>query len=151
MIPRSWRVISNHVAFDSTAWEMKIFSIYFGFHPYYNRAKNTYKICQKRKYEQKSKNHIFFIFWNMIVWFKVGGNTSFGVILSAIWKVQTSLWKTPPPFCQPHENDLFFQHLKTLVEISTILVNTCWPNFFHHQKAPNLLYKTLTLIFSYIS
>ena len=50
-------------------------------------VQNTYKICQKREYDQKSKKHIFFIFQDMIVWFKVGGNTSFGVILNAIWKV----------------------------------------------------------------
>ena len=42
------------------------------------------KHAQKRKYAQNSKNHIFFIFQDMIVWFKVGGNTSFGVILGAI-------------------------------------------------------------------
>ena len=59
--------------------------------------------------------------------------------------------KTPPPSCQPCKNSPFLHYLKISVEISTRLVNTCWPNFSHHQRALNLLYKTLTLKFSYLS
>ena len=33
---------------------------------------------------KSQQNFFFFIFENMIVWFKVGGNTSFGIILNAI-------------------------------------------------------------------
>ena len=34
-----------------------------------------------------NKKFFVFIFENMIVWFKVGGNTSFGLISNAIWMV----------------------------------------------------------------
>ena len=73
----------------------------------------------------------FFIFQDMIVWFKVGGNTSFEVILNAIWRVSTPLCKNPLPFCQPHENSHFF-----------------WPSQHFSGNFHNFSQHLLTKIFS---
>ena len=44
-----------------------------------------YKYAKNAKMTKSQKKYFFFFkFEDMIVWFKVGGNTSFGVILDAI-------------------------------------------------------------------
>ena len=79
-----WRVIPKHGESDSTTSEKSIYSTYHVFLHITVRLKTRTKYAKNADMTKIQKKHIFFIFRDMIVWFKVGGNTSFGVILDAI-------------------------------------------------------------------